>query len=57
MALHLRVSTRLRSFAVQHMAVLIVWKVELEIKSVGLKSERRTHNFVVILACKETFLP
>lgn len=54
--MHLRVFARLRSFAVQHMAVLIVWKVELEIKSVGLKSER-THNFVVILAYKETFLP
>ena len=49
--------TRLRSFAVQHKDIYMVWKVELEIKSVGLKSKRRHHFVVVILTCKEAFLP
>lgn len=49
---------RLRSFAVQDKVVDMVWKVEVAIKSVGLKSKRGRHDFVVVmLTCKETFLP
>lgn len=48
----------MRSFAVRHKEVYMVGKVDIEIKSVGLKSKRRRHNFVVVIStCKEMFLP